>query len=252
MTTDAAPYAGLLVDAHLEARDAAGQTGKEPHRDLRLPRESYRSPGAGADRAAQTWRPAMRGKRWWPPRWMRFRSRRTNSMPMHQHLYGNPRAYWGLREARAPEDITHVEDLFVQIAVALDQKGLADAAAELRRLQSAINQAWRCMRRRRWLTSCSTIYNAGHAAYMQALGEQSRRAVQAGAGDAVAGHQDPDQRTWKTFENHPADAAAVQSRAGAADDGDAAESSGKSEDAEERAGRQQNKAPERPIKKMGE
>jgi hypothetical protein len=50
-------------------------------------------------------------------------------------------AYWGTRSARDAADVAHVQDLLWQIAVSLEQQGLLEAAAQLRQLQSQINQA---------------------------------------------------------------------------------------------------------------
>jgi hypothetical protein len=50
-------------------------------------------------------------------------------------------AYFGIKAARAPSDLQHVEDLLWQTAVALEQGGLLTAAEELRRIQQMLAQA---------------------------------------------------------------------------------------------------------------
>src|SRR6185312_12733146 len=50
-------------------------------------------------------------------------------------------SYWALKTARSPQEITHVQDLLWQTALALERGGLSSAAEELRRLQQMISQA---------------------------------------------------------------------------------------------------------------
>jgi len=138
------PYAGLVVDAHLEARDAAGQVGKSRVVIFKLPARVFTDPLAralieqrqnlatsdanGRKRAAV----ALDALSIAPDA---FYADKTG-------LYmGLRAAYWGVRNAREPGDIAHVEDLLWQIAITLEQQGLMDLAQQLRQLQSQINQA---------------------------------------------------------------------------------------------------------------
>ena len=139
------PYAGLLVDAHLEARDGAGQVGKSRTVTFRLPARVFTDPLARAlieqRQNLATSTDAASRKR------VAIALDAFAIAPEHFYadkpgLYmGLRAAYWGVRHARWPSDITHVEDLLWQMAVSLEQNGLLDAAAEMRRLQQAITQA---------------------------------------------------------------------------------------------------------------
>jgi uncharacterized protein (TIGR02302 family) len=141
----AQPYAGLMVDGHLEARDATGQVGKSRTITFRLPARVFTDPLARAlieqrQNLATSVDPAGR-------KLVAIALDAFAVAPEHFYadkpgLYmGLRAAYWGTRGVRGPEDLTHVEDLLWQIAVSLEQNGLLDAAAELRRLQQAITQA---------------------------------------------------------------------------------------------------------------
>ncbi len=138
------PYAGLVVDAHLEARDAAGNTGQSKVVSFKLPARVFTDPLARAlieqrqnlatsDKEGQ--RRVVRALDALAIAPEAFYANKTN-------LYmGLRSAYWGVRTAREPADIVHVEELLWQIAVSLEQQGLLEAAAQLRQLQSQINQA---------------------------------------------------------------------------------------------------------------
>ena len=141
----AQPYAGLMVDGHLEARDATGQIGKSRTITFRLPARVFTDPLARAlieqrQNLATSIDAASR---------KRVAAALDAFAIAPDHFYagktglymGLRAAYWGTRSARGPADITHVEDMLWQMAVSLEQNGLLDAAAELRRLQQAITQA---------------------------------------------------------------------------------------------------------------
>ncbi|HWY60396.1 MAG TPA: DUF4175 family protein [Rhizomicrobium sp.] len=166
------PYAGLMVDAHLEARDGAGQTGKSNTVTFRLPARIFTDPLARAlieqrqnlatsDAAGKRLVAATLDALTIAPE--KFYANATN-------IYMGLRAsYWALRDARAPADITHVEDMLWQIAVSLDEKGLAEAAAELRRLQSAISQALAMHAPQDVVDKLISQYDQAMQRYMQAL-----------------------------------------------------------------------------------
>ena len=138
------PYAGLMVDAHLEARDAAGQLGKSSVVTFKLPARVFTDPLARAlieQRQNLATSDAAGRKR------VAAALDALAIAPDHFYadkpgLYMGLRAtYWGVRGVREPADVTHVEDLLWQIAVSLEQQGLLDMAQQLRQLQSQINQA---------------------------------------------------------------------------------------------------------------
>jgi uncharacterized protein (TIGR02302 family) len=166
------PYAGLLVDAHLEARDAAGQVGKSKTVTFALPARVFTDPlaralieqrqnlatsdAAGRRTAAQT----LDALAIAPDKFY------ADKLALYMGLRA---AYWGVRQARDEAGITHVEDLLWQMAVSLDQAGLADAAADLRRLQSQITQALAMHAPQDVIDKLIDQYNQAMQRYMQAL-----------------------------------------------------------------------------------
>jgi len=110
----------------------------------------------------------------------------------HQHLYGIRAAYWGLREARAPEDITHVEDLCGKSRWPWTRRAWRMRRRSCGRLQSAINQALAMHAPQEVVDKLLDQYTRPCQRYMQALAnnpeEQSKQAQEM----PVAGHQDPD------------------------------------------------------------
>ena len=138
------PYAGLVVDAHLEARDAAGQVGKSKVVSFKLPARVFTDPLARAliEQRQNLATSDRQGRR--------RVAQALDALAMAPEAFyadkpdlymGLRAAYWGTRNAREPADIAHVQDLLWQIAVSLEQQGLLEAAAQLRQLQSQINQA---------------------------------------------------------------------------------------------------------------
>ncbi len=139
------PYAGLMVDGHLEARDATGQVGKSRAITFRLPARVFTDPLARAlieQRQNLATSVDAAGRKLVATALDAFAIAPDQFYADKPGLYmGLRAAYWGTRGARSAEDIAHVEDLLWQMAVSLEQNGLLDAAAELRRLQQAITQA---------------------------------------------------------------------------------------------------------------
>lgn len=138
------PYAGLQVDIVLEATDAIGQHGRSKSMPFTLPARVFTNPLARAlieqrqnlasgnavsrDRVLLT----LDALTIAPDRFYEGQS----------GVYmGLRAAYWGLKNAHHEEDVQHVEALLWQIAIAIEQGGLAVAAEELRRLQAMITQA---------------------------------------------------------------------------------------------------------------
>ena len=139
------PYAGLSVDARLEARDGAGNKTLSAPVTFPLPARIFTDPLARAlieqrQNLAAAATAEQRGAvatmldalAIAPDKF--YDGKRT----VYLALRG---AYFGIKAARAPSDITHVEDLLWQTAVALEQGGLLNAAEELRRLQALLAQA---------------------------------------------------------------------------------------------------------------
>ena len=140
------PYAGLMVDAYLEARDGAGQMGTQRTVTFRLPARVFTDPLAralieqrqnlatsDADRQRRVARGAGCAVAIAPERFY-------DGKP---GLYlGLRAAYWGVRSAPATAPTSPMSRILLwQMAVSLEQNGMLDAAAELRQLQPQINQA---------------------------------------------------------------------------------------------------------------
>ena len=138
------PFAGLDVQITLEARDALGQIGRTRPMFMRLPERIFTNPLARA-LVEQRQELALNG--------MQARSPVAEILEglsiAPQHFYANQpniylglrTTYWTLRDARDAGDIARTEDLLWQIATALEQGGLLDAAAQLRAIQQLLSQA---------------------------------------------------------------------------------------------------------------
>jgi uncharacterized protein (TIGR02302 family) len=138
------PYAGLEVEVTLEARDGAGNIAHSTPVRFTLPARVFTNPLARAlieQRQNLSLSPSGRNTA------MRALDALTlapdkffdeKSMPVY---VGMRAAYWGLKNARHPSDIAHVQDLLWQMAMALERGGLSSAAEELRQLQQMISQA---------------------------------------------------------------------------------------------------------------
>lgn len=166
------PYAGLMVDAHLEARDGAGLLGRSKTVSFRLPARVFTDPlaralveqrqnlatsdGRGRSRVAQ----ALDAFAIAPEKFYQDKI----------GLYlGLRAAYRGLNGARVPADVTHVQDLLWEMAVSLEQQGLLDAAQALRQLQSQISQALASRAPQDVIDELLKKYNEAMQRYMQAL-----------------------------------------------------------------------------------
>jgi uncharacterized protein (TIGR02302 family) len=139
------PYAGLSVDARLEARDGAGNRTLSAPVTFLLPARIFTDPLARAlieqrqNLAAAANRPERLGV-----------AAMLDALALApEKFYEGKRTVYlaikasssGIKAARAPSDLQHVQDLLWQTAVALEQGGLLNAAEELRRLQALLMQA---------------------------------------------------------------------------------------------------------------
>jgi uncharacterized protein (TIGR02302 family) len=138
------PYAGLDVDITLQAADAAGQTASSNTVTFRLPARVFTDPLARALIEQRQNLASFDGA-------ARARVLRTlDALTLApEEFYANDTgtylalrdAYWGLKTTQSRQDITRIEDLLWQTAVALEQGGLLTMAEQLRRLQQALSQA---------------------------------------------------------------------------------------------------------------
>ena len=138
------PYAGLVVEGRLEARDAIGQKGVSAPFSFRLPARVFTDPLARAlveqrQHLATSDAPGRRvvlatldaltiaPERFYEGKNDIFLALRT--------------AFNGVKNAKKDADITRVEDILWQTALKLERGGLLSAAEELRKLQMMITQA---------------------------------------------------------------------------------------------------------------
>src|SRR5581483_885614 len=135
------PYAGLMVDAVLEARDGAGQIGRSATVTFRLPALTFTDPLARA--LIEQRQNLATGERRRVAETLDALSIAPDKFYAGKsNIYLSLRAaYWGVRSARAESDIAHVQDLLWQIAVAIDHGAMLAAAEEMRRLQALLNAA---------------------------------------------------------------------------------------------------------------
>ena len=173
------PYAGLMVDAHLEARDGAGQMGVSKTVTFRLPERVFTDPLA---RALIEQRQALatsvdRAER-------RAVADMLNALTIapdkfyagQENVYAGIRAaYWGVRTAHAQADISHVEDLLWQIAISIEQKGMLAAANSLRELQALITAALAAHAPQPVIDQLLQRYNQAMQRYMEALMQNSQK-----------------------------------------------------------------------------
>ncbi len=166
------PYAGLMVDAHLQARDATGQIGKSRTITFRLPARVFTDPLARAliEQRQNLAASDANGKTQVAMALDALSIAPEKFYADKPALYmGLRAAYWGVRTARGQADIAHVEDLLWQMAMSLEQQGLMDAAADLRRLQSAVNQALAQHAPQDVISKLLDQYNQAMQRYEQAL-----------------------------------------------------------------------------------
>ncbi len=176
------PYAGLMVDAHLEARDGAGQTGVSKTITFRLPERVFTDPLARAlieQRQALATSEGREGRRAIAEILNALTIAPDKFYADQQGVYIAIRAaYWGIRSAHAPADITHVEDLLWQTAMAIEQKGILAAANNLRELQALITAAMAAHAPQQVIDQLLQRYNQAMQRYLEAMAENEGRAAQ--------------------------------------------------------------------------
>ncbi|HWC63549.1 MAG TPA: DUF4175 family protein, partial [Rhizomicrobium sp.] len=166
------PYAGLAVDAHLEARDASGQVGKSKTVSFKMPARVFTDPLARAliEQRQNLATSDAKGRDLVAVALDALAIAPEKFYADKPSLFvGLRAAYYGVKNARSEPDIAHVEDLLWQMATSLEQQGLADAAAELRRLQNEISQALQMRAPQDVIDNLLQQYNQAMQRYMQAL-----------------------------------------------------------------------------------
>jgi uncharacterized protein (TIGR02302 family) len=190
------PYAGLVVDAKLQARDAKGQVGTSRSISFRLPARVFTDPlaralieqrqnlatadAAGRRRVAAALDAlAIAPERFYEGKDAAYLALRS--------------AYWGVRTARYPAQIARVEDLLWQTAMALEHGGLLTAAQELRKLQAQLTAALTGGAPQQVIDELLKRYDQAMQRYLEALmahpqpqGKAAPDAKQLGMGDLDA------------------------------------------------------------------
>jgi uncharacterized protein (TIGR02302 family) len=176
------PYAGLTVDAHLEARDGAGQVGVSKTVTFRLPERVFTDPLARAlieQRQALATSVDRAGRRAVAEMLSALTIAPEKFYAEQPNVYTGIRAaYWGVRTAHSQADIAHVEDLLWQIAMAIEQKGMLAAANSLRQLQALITAALAAHAPQPVIDQLMQRYNQAMQRYMEALAQNAQKGGQ--------------------------------------------------------------------------
>ncbi|MEY4708797.1 MAG: hypothetical protein RJB58_2520 [Pseudomonadota bacterium] len=166
------PYAGMMVDAHLEARDAIGQKGVSQPVSFRLPARVFTDPLA---RALIEQRQNLTT--------LDANGRRTVLMTLdalaieperfyegqHDIYLAMRNAFYGVRNAKSDADIERVQRLLWETALKLERGGLLSAAEELRKLQQMLTAAMAAGAPQEVIDKLFKRYNEAMQRYMQAL-----------------------------------------------------------------------------------
>src|SRR5471032_3000108 len=138
------PYAGLMVQGHLEARDAIGQKGVSAPVTFQLPARIFTDPLARAliEQRQHLATSDAAGRR------VVLLTLDALSIDPERFYDGKNdiflalrSASHGVKNAKSDADIARVEDLLWQTALKLERGGLLSAAEELRKLQMMITAA---------------------------------------------------------------------------------------------------------------
>ena len=177
------PYAGLTVDAHLEARDGAGQTGISKTVTFRLPERVFTDPLARAlieQRQALATSDSRESRRPIAEMLNALTIAPEKFYADQAGVYAAIRAaYWGVRAIKAPRDneqVEHVEQLLWQTAMAIEQKGMLAAANNLRELQALITAAMAAHAPQEVIDQLLQRYNQAMQRYLSALAQNSQNA----------------------------------------------------------------------------
>ncbi len=166
------PYAGLVVEGRLEARDAIGQVGTSASFTFQIPARVFTDPLARAlieqrqhlataDTAGRkTVLLTLDALAIDPDRFYDGK---------HDIFLALRSAFNGVKNARTDADIGRVEDLLWQTALKLERGGLLSAAEELRKLQMMIMAALASGAPQDVLDELFKRYNEAMQRYMQAM-----------------------------------------------------------------------------------
>jgi uncharacterized protein (TIGR02302 family) len=167
------PYAGLLVDAHLEARDAIGQAGVSRTVTFRLPARVFTDPLARAlieERQMLATTDDAAGRR------VVVLTLDALSIDPERFYEGKSDIYlalrnasYGVKNAKKDADIERVEKLLWDTALKLERGGLLSAAEELRKLQMLLTAAMASGAPQEVIDELLKKYNEAMQRYLQAM-----------------------------------------------------------------------------------
>ncbi len=138
------PFAGLPVSITLEAKDGAGQTATSKPMNMTLPARVFTDPLA---RALVEQRQNLSVD---APHSKPVAAATLDALTLAPEIFFADQdrlylilrgTYWALKNAHDAADITRVQDMLWQTAMALDNNGAASAAEQLRALQQMLSQA---------------------------------------------------------------------------------------------------------------
>lgn len=166
------PYAGLTVDARLQARDATGQTALSAPVSFKLPARVFTDPLARAlveqrqrlataDAAGRKIVGATLDALTIGPE--RFYESRNDIFLAIRN------AFFGVQNARKDADYAKVQELLWQTALKLERGGLLSAAEELRKLQRMLAAALNSGAPQDVIDELLKRYNEAMQRYMQAM-----------------------------------------------------------------------------------
>ena len=198
------PYAGLTVQAHLEARDAIGQMGMSQTVSFKLPARVFTDPLARAIiEQRQLLATGDAGDR----RIVLLTLDALTIAP--DKFYGGKNdifaglrtAYTGVKTAKRESDITRVQALLWELALKLERGGLLSAAEELRKLQMMLTAAMAAGAPQEVIDELLKRYNEAMQRYVQALANNpTPESQQAPSPDAKMLGMDDVQTLLKTIQ----------------------------------------------------
>lgn len=172
------PFAGLDVEITLEAKDGAGQIGRSAPMRMRLPERIFTNPLARAlieqRQALAADEPGARANVTKVLDALAIAPQRFYANQPNVYL-GLRTAFWMLRRAPSAGELASVQDFLWQLATALEQGGLLDAAQQLRQLQQLLSQALAQGAPQSTIDALMRRYEQALARYLQALAQNGAR-----------------------------------------------------------------------------
>lgn len=187
------PYAGLPVNIVLEARDAAGQVGRSAPARMVLPQLNFTDPLA---RALVEMRRLL-AQRGWDARGRVLKFLEALSLAPENfyvddlHVYyGQRHAYWALKYARIPADLTRVQALLWQMAVVIEQGAAQPLAEDLNALQQSLTRMLAQGAPQELIDAMLERYAQAMQRYLQAKGQSGDHLQSSNPAARTLGSQD--------------------------------------------------------------